>query len=152
MASPRRGRPAAPVESEPISFTTWAVPTACAPRYPLPALTDPRPTSTSPWRLILAPESAERVLQVVREIAADLQSRIASSSLGVSPGLAGGESGLALFFSYLDRARPGEGYDDIAMEMLERTILATAENPLMPSLYSGISGVAWTMEHLSGRL
>src|SRR5258706_2608877 len=152
MASPRRGRPAVPVESEPISFTTWAVSTACAPRYPLPAMTDPRPSSTSPWRPILAPESAERVLQVVREIAANLQSRIASSSLGVSPGLAGGESGLALFFSYLDQAQPEQGYDELAMELLERTISATAKNPLMPSLYSGFSGVAWTMEHLAGRL
>jgi len=91
-------------------------------------------------------------MQVVGEIAAGLKSRIASASLGVSPGLAGGESGLALFFSYLDQARPGEGYDELAMELLERTISATAENPLMPSLYSGFSGVAWTLEHLAGRL
>jgi len=74
------------------------------------------------------------------------------SSLGVSPGLAGGEAGLALFFSYLEQARPDEGFDDLAMVLLERTIQATAENPLMPSLYSGFSGVAWTLEHLSGRL
>ncbi|MFY9822628.1 MAG: lanthionine synthetase C family protein [Thermoanaerobaculia bacterium] len=81
-----------------------------------------------------------------------MKSRIAASSLGVSPSLAGGESGLALFFSYLDQARPGEGYDDLAMELLERSIQATAENPLMPSLYSGFSGVAWVLEHLAGRL
>jgi lantibiotic modifying enzyme len=110
------------------------------------------PNPTSPWRPILAPETAERVLQVVGEIASDLKSRIAASSLGVSPGLAGGESGLALFFAYLDQARPGEGFDDLAMELLERTIQATAENPLMPSLYSGFSGVAWTLEHLRGKL
>ncbi|HSS76932.1 MAG TPA: lanthionine synthetase C family protein [Thermoanaerobaculia bacterium] len=91
-------------------------------------------------------------MQVVGEIAADLQSRISSSSLGISPGLAGGESGLALFFSYLDQARSGEGFDEVAMELLERTISATAENPLMPSLYSGFSGVAWTLEHLAGKL
>jgi lantibiotic biosynthesis protein len=109
-------------------------------------------SSKSPWRPILAPETAERALQVAEEIAADLQSRITASSLGVSPSLAGGESGLALFFSYLDQARPGEGYDDLAMQLLERTISAAAVNPLMPSLYSGFSGVAWTMEHLSGRL
>jgi lantibiotic biosynthesis protein len=91
-------------------------------------------------------------MQVVREIATDLKSRLSSSSLGISPGLAGGESGLALFFSYLDQARPGEGFDEFAMELLERTILATAENPLMPGLYSGFSGVAWTLEHLAGKL
>jgi lantibiotic modifying enzyme len=110
------------------------------------------PISPSPWRPILPPETVERALQVAGDIAADLQSRIAASSLGVSPSLAGGESGLALFFAYLDQARPGEGFDDLAMELLERTIQATAENPLMPSLYSGFSGVAWTLEHLAGRL
>ncbi|HSS52315.1 MAG TPA: lanthionine synthetase C family protein [Thermoanaerobaculia bacterium] len=110
------------------------------------------PSPPSSWRPILAPETAERALQVVGEIAADLKSRIASSSLGVSPGLAGGESGFALFFAYLDQARPGEGFDDLAVELLERSIQATAENPLMPSLYSGFSGVAWTLEHLAGKL
>jgi len=110
------------------------------------------PTPTSSWRPILAPETAEHALQVAGEIAADLKSRIAAASLGVSPGLAGGESGLALFFAYLDQARPGEGFDYLAMELLERTIQATAENPLLPSLYSGFSGVAWTLEHLAGRL
>ncbi len=110
------------------------------------------PSTASSWRPILAPEAAGRALRVAGEIAADLQSRIASQSFGVSPGLAGGESGLALFFSYLNQARPGEGFDDLAMELLERTIQATAENPLMPSLYSGFSGVAWTLEHLAGRL
>ena len=113
-----------------------------------------KPTLTSPssWRPLLAPEAAERALQAAGDIAADLKSRIAAASLGVSPSLAGGESGLALFFADLDQARPGEGFDDLAMELLERTIQATAENPLLPSLYSGFSGVAWTLEHLAGRL
>jgi lantibiotic modifying enzyme len=106
---------------------------------------------SSPWRPLLAPEAGERVLQVVGEIAAGLRSRIAAAPLG-SPSLAGGDSGVALFFAYLDQARPGEGFDDLAMTLLERTIQATAESPLLPSLYSGFSGAAWTLEHLAGRL
>ncbi|HEX3554832.1 MAG TPA: lanthionine synthetase C family protein [Thermoanaerobaculia bacterium] len=110
------------------------------------------PNSLSSWCPILPPETAERALRVVEEIAADLRSRLASSSLATGPSLAGGTAGLALFFSYLDQVRPGEGYDDLAMELLEQAVTATAEFPLSPSLYSGFSGVAWTMEHLRGRL
>src|SRR5437763_7560647 len=115
-------------------------------------MSEPRPNSVSLWRPILSPEAAERALRVVEEIASDLQSRLASSSLATGPSLAGGTAGLALFFSYLDQARPGEGYDDLGMELLEQAVTATAESPLPPSLYSGFSGVAWTMEHLGGRL
>ena len=121
-------------------------------RYPPSAMIEPRPQSPSPWRPILPPESAGRALRVAEEIAADLRSRLAASSRDMSPSLAGGAAGLALFFSYLDPARPGEGYDDLAMELLEQAVTATAESPLPPGLYSGFSGVAWTMEHLRGRL
>ena len=110
------------------------------------------PNSVSPWRPLLPPEAAERALRVVEEIAAGLRSRSASSSRETGPSLAGGTAGLALFFSYLDQAWPGEGYDDLAMELLEQAVTATAEGPLPPSLYSGFSGVAWTMEHLRNRL
>src|SRR4051794_10437025 len=99
------------------------------------------PRSLSSWRPILSPESAERALRVVEGIADDLRSRLASSSLATGPSLAGGTAGLALFFSYLDQARPGEGYDDLGMELLEQAVTATAESPLPPSLYSGFSGV-----------
>lgn len=57
-----------------------------------------------------------------------------------------------MFFSYLHAARPDEGLDEIAMELLDRAITATGEIPVPPSLYGGFSGVAWTVEHLRGRV
>ena len=110
------------------------------------------------WRPILPPGTAERALAAVEEIAADLR-RFSGGEDGPraewlrsGSGLAGGDAGLALFFSYLDQARPGEGHDETALGFLERSIESTGELQAPPGLYGGFSGVAWTLEHLAGRL
>lgn len=113
---------------------------------------EPRTPAPSPWSPLLTAADAERALKVAEEIAVDVRSRLAASNLEIGPGFAGGAAGLALFFSYLDQARPSEGYDDLAMELLEQSIAATAEKSMVPSLYGGFSGVAWVVEHLRGRL
>jgi hypothetical protein len=69
-----------------------------------------------------------------------------------SGALADGPAGMALFYHYLDQARPGRGYDEMALEHLEAAITATAEMVASPGLYGGFSGVAWALEHLTGRL
>ena len=70
----------------------------------------------------------------------------------LSPNLAGGTSGLALFFAY--RAAwgggAGAGDSDAAAVLLDRSTEALATVPLTPDLYGGFSGVAWTAEHLYG--
>lgn len=67
-------------------------------------------------------------------------------------GLADGRVGAALFFHYLDRARPGQGHDDSALAHLEAAVEATSEALTGPSLYGGFAGTAWALEHLTGRL
>jgi lantibiotic biosynthesis protein len=115
-------------------------------------------TSVSSWSPILTGDAAERALQAVEEIAADLKQVMQTPREGSpdwlrrGPSLAGGDAGQAFFFSYLDQVRPGAGYDDTAMELLERATEATGEMQAPPGLYSGFSGVAWTLEHLRGRL
>ena len=116
-------------------------------------------TPQSAWSPILTAEAADRALRVVEDIAADLRQTLAEprpKEIPVwhrrGPSLAGGDAGLASFFAYLDRARPDQGYDDIAMELLERAIDTTGEVQAPPGFYSGFSGVAWTLEHLRGRL
>ena len=114
------------------------------------------PAST--WSPILPPDTADRALRVVETIAADLRAALSAprpeslSWVRRGPSLAGGDAGQAFFFTYLDLASPGRGYDDDAMLLLERATEATAEIQSPPSLYSGFSGVAWTLEHLRGRL
>ncbi|MBV8200613.1 MAG: lanthionine synthetase C family protein, partial [Acidobacteria bacterium] len=66
--------------------------------------------------------------------------------------LADGPAGKALFFHYLDQARPGQGHDERALAHLEAAIAATSEAATVPGLYSGFSGTAWVLEHLTGRL
>ncbi len=112
----------------------------------------------SSWSPLLPPEAAETALRVVEEIAADVRKALdeprpeGPSWLRRGPSLAGGDAGEAYFFTYLDMVRPGQGYDDLAMGLLERSIDATANLQAPPGLYSGFSGVAWTLEHLRGRL
>lgn len=112
----------------------------------------------STWSPILSSEAADRALRVVEEIAADVrksaeeQREESPTWLRRGPSLAGGDAGEAYFFTYLDQVRPGEGYDDLAMTLLERSIEATGSLQAPPGLYSGFSGVAWTLEHLRGRL
>ncbi|HSK81629.1 MAG TPA: lanthionine synthetase C family protein [Thermoanaerobaculia bacterium] len=117
----------------------------------------------TPWQPILTGDLAERAQQAIDEIAADLR-RIASDSSRSTatswsrrgPSLAGGDAGLACFFAYLDPARPeaqpGESFGDFALELLERAIEGTGAVQSPPSLYGGFSGVAWTLEHLRGRV
>jgi lantibiotic modifying enzyme len=112
----------------------------------------------SSWSPILSPEAADRALRVVEEIAADVRKSAEEQRpesptwLRRGPSLAGGDAGEAYFFTYLDQVRPGQGFDDLAMALLERSIESTGTLQAPPGLYSGFSGVAWTLEHLRGRL
>jgi lantibiotic modifying enzyme len=101
---------------------------------------------------------ADHALGVVEEIASDLCGHAPSgldnavSNTQQDPSLAGGSAGLALFFSYLAQVQSGQGHEDTAMEQLERAIETGAGMRFAPGLYSGFTGVAWTLEHLRGRL
>jgi lantibiotic modifying enzyme len=115
--------------------------------------------STPAWSPILSGETAGHARQAIAEIAADLRQVFLAQPRPESPSwtrrgpsLAGGDAGQSCFFAYLDRARPEEGHDDTAMELLERATETTGEMQAPPGLYSGFSGVAWTLEHLRGRL
>jgi lantibiotic modifying enzyme len=114
--------------------------------------------SAPPWTPLLTGEAAERATAVIDAIAADLRQTVdrnvsePQTWTRSGPSLAGGDAGQAFFFSYLDQARPGAGWDDTAMTLLERATERTGEMQAPPGLYSGFSGVAWTLEHLRGRL
>ncbi|HZF08572.1 MAG TPA: lanthionine synthetase C family protein [Thermoanaerobaculia bacterium] len=117
------------------------------------------PTPPDPaWSPLLAGDAASAAAAAVDAIAAGLQVFAEEPPGGPSGGsgrdlsLAGGQAGIALFFSYLHFARPGEGHDDTAMTFLERAIEGTSELPVGSGLYGGFPGVAWTLEHLAGRL
>src|ERR1700688_398211 len=117
-------------------------------------------TPRGPWLPILpdgvyASGGAGSVEQALDELAAALAPPGEGDSAAGAPGsqaLADGPAGEALFFHYLDQARPGQGHDERALAHLEAAIAATAETMTAPGLYGGFSGVAWALEHLTGRL
>jgi lantibiotic modifying enzyme len=111
----------------------------------------PVPASSSSWRPLLTGDLARRAQSALEEIARDLQRRIASSSEPFFS-LAQGLAGQALFFAYLDRALPGQGHDDFALDLLEQAVESLAVPNVRAGLYSGFVGVGWTAEHLQGWL
>src|SRR3984893_13600206 len=104
------------------------------------------------WRSILSGREAARAAEAIDAVAAALAAWPAfpaDDPFGSS--LATGEAGLALFFSYLDRARPGAGYAELAEERLDRAVDRVAAALHSPGLYQGFTSVAWTVEHLRER-
>lgn len=109
------------------------------------------PAPRGPWLPILPDKSAGQALD---EIAAALAPVSETDPQGQPrpQSLADGPAGRALFFHYLDQARPGQGHDERAVSHLEAAIAATGEAFTAPGLYGGFSGTAWVLEHLTGRL
>ena len=62
--------------------------------------------------------------------------------------LALGQPGVALLFAYLVKARPDRGHEEIALRFLERAAQSVSAKKTPASLYSGLTGVAWTITHL----
>jgi len=119
-------------------------------------------TPRGPWLPILpdgdeahgaaSAASVERVLDELAEALAPAEETRAAARDPGAQALADGPAGQTLFFHYLDQARPGQGHDERALAHLETAIAATSETMTAPGLYGGFSGVAWVLEHLTGRL
>jgi lantibiotic biosynthesis protein len=105
--------------------------------------------SASPgtWQPLIDGDLAERALGAVREIASDLRGHVPANL-----SLLNGAAGLSLFFTYMHLAFPGQGYDDDAVVYLEQAIDGAVQPDAPRGLYSGFTGVGWTIEHLKGRL
>ena len=69
----------------------------------------------------------------------------------MEPGPHGGDGRDRGLLLHLARAEDEE-IADRAVQFYEKMVEATPGFPFLPGLYSGISGVGWTVEHLSGRL
>lgn len=105
------------------------------------------------WQPITDADSREAAWSVVEEIDRCLSDHLRTGDAGSvrqrNPTLAGGTSGLALFFAYLDAARPGSSAGERALEVLDQAIDDLAEGELASPLYSGFTGVGWVVEHLT---
>ena len=106
----------------------------------------------SNWRPLLQGPQADQALQTVREIADALPAAADSAPDFRQASLAGGRAGEALFYAYLALHTGEESAANHAAERLDQAVEALASTPMSPSFYSGFPGVAWTLEHLQGRL
>src|SRR5436305_1028392 len=101
----------------------------------------------STWQPILEGEDAVRAAAAVTAVAEAIgEAPLPAGASGSS--LSSGAAGVALLFEYLERARPGAGYGEIAQQHLERAIEALASTNPGPSLYGGFTGLAWVVEHV----
>jgi lantibiotic modifying enzyme len=103
------------------------------------------------WKPLLEGPLADQAAQTVREIA-DALPAFDSGEDNRSASLAAGQAGQALFYTYLALHTAETAAADRAADLLDRAAETLASTPMAPTFYGGFPGVAWTMEHLRGRL
>jgi len=111
-------------------------------------------TTSRAWSPLLSGDAAAAALAAVEAIAADLAatvSLIAPFGPDCDFSLARGTAGQALFLAYLDAAVPDRGYGDLGRDLLRQAVEVAVARPGAAAFYTGVSGVAWTVEHLWGR-
>jgi hypothetical protein len=106
---------------------------------------------TRTWNPLLEGPLADRAFRTLHEIAAALPGTAAKME-ALPASLASGLAGQALFYAYLALSTADESAADRAADLLEKAAEELANAPMPPTLYAGFPGVAWTMEHLQGRL
>lgn len=109
--------------------------------------------SSSPeaaWAPLLTGADASDAWEAIEAIAEDLS--VWPEELESHPTLGGGTAGLALFFAYLAEATGEDRYADTAIGYLEDMMSVWESRPPFLSFYSGMTGSAFVLEHLRGRL
>jgi hypothetical protein len=101
------------------------------------------------WQPLLQGACKDRARVTVQGIREDLAAP--GRAPAEEPSLAGGSAGLAILHGYLAQAQHGQGHAEAA-RCLGHALAAVADNPTVASLYSGLSGVGWTLAHLGERL
>ncbi|HWM90247.1 MAG TPA: lanthionine synthetase C family protein [Thermoanaerobaculia bacterium] len=97
------------------------------------------------WVPVTDAKTARRCWGVIE----DVERALSESPPDPDPLFSSGSSGLAVFFAYLDAARPGSDAGDRALDELGRSIDGLGEASLLPALYNGFSGIGWSVEHLT---
>jgi lantibiotic modifying enzyme len=104
------------------------------------------------WRALLTDRDAERAWAVIHDIAEALRPKVENLAPDADPAVTGGTAGLALFYAYLGAETGNEEWTGLAHRLMEHSIDALSERPLLPDLYEGFTGIGWTIDHLQGML
>jgi lantibiotic biosynthesis protein len=112
------------------------------------------------WKPLLSGDDERTAQEVIAAIAEELPTAKPVNPYDKSgqvpdrdgAGLAGGNSGFALWNTYLAQTTGEERWAELAEKELDEAVEELATYPMGASLYGGFSGVAWVTEHLQGRL
>ena len=109
---------------------------------------DPAATHTRGWQPLLNGVLKQQAEETVEAIATAV-----SGLYGTMPAnLAGGAAGLAVMHGYLAATGFQHDAEDAAESWLQRAIEAMSAVSVDASLYSGLAGVGWAVEHLHNQL
>jgi len=97
------------------------------------------------WTTLLEGSLREQALGAVDDIARVLRE---SQPLD-GPTLSGGLAGRALFFAEVERGQPHLGHGGHAERLIHQAALAIEEQPLLPWLHAGFTGIAWSIERIT---
>jgi hypothetical protein len=99
-----------------------------------------------PWRPILDGALATRCTTILDDVITALRN---TDTAVADPTLDHG-AGRALLWSYLDKARPDEGFSELRDAAIDGIIEQVAAMDLSATLYGGFSGAAWVIDHVLG--
>lgn len=108
------------------------------------------------WHSLVSSPLADDVLAAIQDIATDLAQNSADPDFGLSRqypySLGFGRAGISLFYAYLGACREDEPTLALAADCLDQSLQALSEYSMVPDLYRGFGGIAWTFEHVKDRL
>lgn len=98
----------------------------------------------APWRPLLSGPLRDRAMETVHRLAADLDRWDVSASQDAS--LASGSAGIAVCHAAMARAGHDDRAGDLACARLDEAVDLLSRAPMVASLYSGFTGIAWASE------
>ena len=104
------------------------------------------------WRQLLEDRDAERAWKVIDDIAQALRPYAENLEPETDPSVTHGTAGWALFYAYLGAETGSEEWTGLARRLMEYSIDALSQRPLLPDFYEGFTGIGWAIDHLQGLL
>jgi len=100
-----------------------------------------------PWQPIITdPVLKENILKKLDAFAQILSVQQPENS---KPGLMDGDAGISLFYCYLDKSRNTSAYEPVINDLVSSSFNSLNNGYEYPTFCSGISGILWSIHHLS---
>ncbi|HEY4304662.1 MAG TPA: lanthionine synthetase C family protein [Gemmatimonadaceae bacterium] len=108
--------------------------------------------SSSITDAVLTSDTSQR--EALREVLFEIAEALTATTGGpreASPALAGGAGSRALFYHYLGTVTGRDDFINLAWQYAHTCADALSDVTLSPSLYGGVAGIGWLIQHLQSR-